>query len=107
TNAGLYDDSIARSKTCEYVPDVVPPGNPVNVGVVVATPAVPAPGTAVQQWMCDAVFGPRSPENVTKTWKRWDTGPSQLTSAKPVAGDPFGGNSFGPVSVASHAIDCA
>jgi len=33
------------------VPAVVPPGNPVKVGVVVATPAVPVSGTAVQQWM--------------------------------------------------------
>ena len=33
------------------------PRKPTNVGVVVATPAVPVPGTAVAAWMCEAVVG--------------------------------------------------
>jgi hypothetical protein len=48
-----------------YVPDVTPVGNPANVGVVVATPAVPTPGVVVQQWMWEAVVTPVSPEKVT------------------------------------------
>jgi hypothetical protein len=39
-----------------YDPLITPDGNPMNVGTDVATPAVLTPGTAVQQWMCDAVF---------------------------------------------------
>ena len=50
---------------CVYVPLVTPPGKPVNVGVVVATPVLP--GAAVKQWMCAAVFGVVSPVNVTVT----------------------------------------
>src|SRR5262245_13978124 len=53
------------SKLWAYVPLVVPPGNPVNVGVVVATPALP--GGATQQWMCAAVLLDVNPLNTTLT----------------------------------------
>jgi len=87
------------------VPAITPSGKPANVGVVVATPAVPVPGEAVAAWMCDAVVLPVSPENVTCTCMVWATG-SMSTCAVPVPGDAFGGDSLGPVRVARYVL-CA
>ena len=44
------------SKVREYDPLFTPDGKPVKVGRMVATPAVPAPGVAVQQWMWELVL---------------------------------------------------
>ena len=51
------------SKVLSYVPDVTPIGKPAKYGVVVATPAVPAPGTVVAACVCAAVVLPSRPEN--------------------------------------------
>ena len=47
------------SKVLSKNPLVVPLGNPVKVGVVVATAAVPENGTAVGPWICAAILGPK------------------------------------------------
>ena len=67
-----------------YEPAVTPSGNPGKVGVVVATPAFPTPGTAVQQWMCEAVVVPVNPENETMTSIVFAV-VLTITSAKPIA----------------------
>jgi hypothetical protein len=48
-------------------PEVTPKGKFSNVGVVVATPAVPVPGVGVGEWICDAVVPAVKPLNVTST----------------------------------------
>ena len=50
---------------------MTPVGNPANVGVVVATPAVPAPGTAVAAWMCALVVVPVRLENAQSIASVW------------------------------------
>src|SRR5258708_37864663 len=79
-----------------YDPLVTPVGKPVNVGTDVATPAVLTPGSAVQQWMCDAVFAATRPLNESCTCMVLAT-VSKWISANPVAGDTFGGASFSPL----------
>ena len=44
------------SKVRAYDPLWTPEGKPVKVGRMVATPAVPVPGVAVQQWMWELVL---------------------------------------------------
>jgi hypothetical protein len=60
----------------------------------VATPAVPTPPAEVQQRMCEAVVEPTRPEKVTSTIMVCATA-SMVTTANPVAGDAFGGDSAG------------
>ena len=74
-------------------------GKPVKDGVVVATPAVPVSGSAVQQCMCDAVVVPSKSLNDTWTSIVFAT-VSMVTNAEPVPGDVFGGDSLGPLRVA-------
>src|SRR4051794_37957504 len=91
--AGLYEVVEVRSSAPElYVPLVTPRGNPANVGVVVATIAVPVKGVGVAAWMCDAVVGLVRPENATLTSRRWSV-VSMSISAAPVAGEVLGGDS--------------
>jgi hypothetical protein len=94
---------------CEYVPLVTVSGNPVNVGTVVATPALL--GGAAQQWMCEAVVPVVKPLNVTSTLIRFVV-VSQVTNAVPVPAEVgWGGFSFkglrpgafGPVATNSNS----
>ena len=62
TNGAFQLDASIKSKRWSYVPAVTPNGKPVKVGVVVATPARPTPGVAVQQWIWAAVTVPSKPE---------------------------------------------
>ena len=78
----------------------VPADNP-NVGSVVATPTFAAPGTVVQQWMCDAVVLPRRPAKLTWTLIV-NKSRSTVTSASPVAGGALDGISAKPVSIAPY-----
>jgi hypothetical protein len=48
-NAGFHVAAWVMSKFIEYDPAVTPSGNPVKLGICVATPAVPVKGEAVQQ----------------------------------------------------------
>src|SRR5947209_1697887 len=57
--------------------------------------AVPDSGAAVQQWMCDAVVVPSKPENDMSMDRRL-AAVSITTVAKPVPGEAFAGDSFGP-----------
>src|SRR5437868_12104240 len=85
------------SNVREYVPDVTPSGKPGNVGVVVATPALPGWGT--QQWMCDAVVPVVRPLKVTLT-VIWFVMVFHVTVAFPVPSDAAGGISLLPFSAA-------
>src|SRR5207302_7074530 len=91
------------SSVLSYVPLVTPSGKPANVGVVVATPAVPVPATAVALWMCDAVVVPTNPLNVTRTRIVFAV-VSKSTSANPVPGEAFVGDSDGPSRKASNVM---
>src|SRR5437588_335251 len=91
------------SRVLSYDPLVTPRGNPENVGVVVATPAVPVPATAVAAWMWDAVVVPSRPENTTCTRMVWAT-VSMVTRASPTPGEALAGDSFGPVRWAEYTI---
>src|ERR1700716_1063933 len=71
-----------------------------NVGNCVATPAVPAPGNAVQQWICEAVVGASKPLKVTLT-AIVKILSSTITWAKPVPGEAFAGLSAEPDRTAS------
>src|SRR4029077_16399862 len=84
-------------------PEVTPKGKFANVGVVVATPAVPEPEAGVGVWICDAVVVPSKPLNDTSTNNVCATS-SVVTVAKPVPGDVFGGDSPGPVRLAVYVI---
>ena len=57
----------------------------------------------MQQWMCDAVVPVVKPLNVTSTNNVFAT-LSVITIADPVPGDPFGGDSPGPVRLAEYVI---
>jgi hypothetical protein len=98
-NAGFHEEDWVISKIIEYEPDVTPSGKPENDGVCVATPAVPVPGEAVQQWMWDAVVPAVNPENVSDTIFNVFAVVSITITAEPVPGDPFGGDSPGPVII--------
>ncbi len=74
-----------------------------NVGVCVATPAVPVPGSAVALWMCEAVVVPSRPEKVTCTRKVCAV-LSNRTSPKPIPGEALGGLSAGPLRSATYRI---
>jgi hypothetical protein len=78
------------------VPDVTPNGNPVNVGVIVATPAVPVPEAAVGECICEAVVIPVKPEKLTWTSIVCNR-VSIVTRVLPVAGELLAGDSLGPV----------
>jgi hypothetical protein len=106
TKAGLYEPSEVRSNVLSYTPLVTPRGNPVKVGVVVATMAVEVPGLAVALWMCEAVVVPRSPANDTWTCRLLVAG-SKSTSENPVPGEVLGGLSPGPVRVVRKTIEAA
>jgi hypothetical protein len=71
---------------------------------MVATPAVPVKGEAVQQWMCDAVVVPSKPWNVTLMTDNVFATSSVITVAEPVPGDAFGGDSPGPVRLTEYVI---
>ena len=101
--AGLYDEADVRSRSCEKSPEVTPKGKFVNVGTMVATPAVPVPGLAVGEWICDAVVPAVKPLNDTSTNNVFATS-SVVTVAKPVPGELFGGDSPGPVRLAEYSI---
>src|SRR3954467_3137029 len=58
------------------------------------------PGGA-QQWMCDAVVGEPKPPNETFTVRK---SPSRVTKARPLPGEPVGGTSLPPVSVAVNRM---
>ena len=70
-----------------YVPDVVPLGKSVKVGVVVATPVFPFGAT--QQWIWAAVLGDVRPLKLKSTRIVCKT-VSMVTSAKPVPDDAVG-----------------
>src|ERR1035437_3185539 len=91
------------SKRWEKGPEVTPDGKPVKVGVVVATPAVPRSGTAVQQWMCEAVSELSRPVNVTSTSMVFTTW-SIVTVANPVPVDRLGGDSLEPFKIAKYEM---
>src|SRR5262245_4589869 len=74
-----------------YVPDVTPTGKPVNLGVVVATPAFTG-GTA-QQWMCAAVVPVVRPAKTTST-VIWLVAVSHVTIAFPLPDEATGGFSL-------------
>src|SRR3954469_11301989 len=93
--AGFQVEPSDVSKVCVKEPLVTSSGRPEKVGTIVATPAVPMPGTAVQQWRCDAVVGDVSPLKVSETVSEWVVG-SKATVPEPVPGDAFGGDSAGP-----------
>src|SRR5262245_58841660 len=101
--AEFQDDANVRSRTLEKFPEVTPKGNPTNDGVWVAIPAVEVKGTAVQQWMCDAVVVPCKPLNDALT-ANVCAASSIVTVAKPVPGDAFGGDSAGPERSAPYVI---
>ncbi len=84
----------------------VPEGNPVKVGVTVATPTAPVSGTMVQQWMCAAVFGASRPPNVVSICSVWATS-SHVTSAVPVPGEALGVASAAPERTAKNEIGTA
>src|SRR6476646_4070811 len=86
-----------------YIPLDTPSGKPVNVGVVVATPAVPVPGSVVQQWMCEAVVKPVRPLKLTCTRIKLVT-LSKWIWANPVPSEILGGDSFGPLRLANQSI---
>ena len=67
------------------------------LGVVVATPTVPVPGAAVQQWIWAAVVVPTRPLKVASIIIVCATS-STTTVAKPVPGEATGGDSDGPSS---------
>jgi hypothetical protein len=100
---GLYEVDSNISRVDTYDPEVTPNGKPEKVGVVVATPAVPDDGTAVQQWICAAVVVPSKPENVTSTFIVLDTS-SIVTTAMPVPGDAFAGDSLAPFRSATYLM---
>jgi hypothetical protein len=75
-----------------------PPGKPVKVGVVVATPVFP-PG-AIQQWIWEAVVPLLRPLKITETSMVFATA-SMMTSAEPVPVDRVAGFSLAPLSDAS------
>lgn len=85
-----------------YVPALTPKGNPVNDGVMVATPAFmtpgSVPGSAVQQWMCEADVLPSSPLNDAST-RIVSKSMSNVARPQPVPGDELVGNSAGPLNV--------
>src|SRR5262245_35991486 len=94
---------------CVYVPLVTPPGKPVNVGVVVATPALA--GAVGQQWMCAAMLGVVRPAKSTMTVMVLVV-VSQNTVVVPVAVDsgcaglslsPLRPGAFGPSATNSSA----
>src|ERR1700704_55892 len=89
-----------------YTPLVTPVGKPGNNGVVVATPAVLTPGTAVQQWMCEAVVVPVRPLKETCTCIVLPT-VSKSTSANPVPSEVLGGTSLAPLRLAKKLIRVA
>jgi len=74
---------------------VIPDGKPGKVGVVVATPAVPEPATAVAAWICDAVTPAMSPEKVACTLIVFAIA-SIVIIALPVPGELLAGTSAGP-----------
>lgn len=53
-----------------------------KLGVYAATPTLPEPGVAVQQWMCEAVVVPTRSANVTGT-RIVSRSKSIVTVAKP------------------------
>ena len=65
--AGVYVVLLLRSNVMPKLPLVTPRGNPIKLGVWAATPALPTPGMAVQQWMCAAELVPIKPANVIPT----------------------------------------
>ena len=69
--AGFQLEARVRLNVPSKVPLVTPRGKPANEGTCVATPAVPAPGTAVALWMCDAVVFASRPLKVTCTRRVW------------------------------------
>jgi hypothetical protein len=88
---------------------MTPSGNPVNVGIVVATPVLL--GGATQQWMCEAVVGVLKPLKFTSTVIKFVV-VSQVTNAVPVpvdvgcGGFSFKGlkpGAFGPVATNSNS----
>ena len=85
------------SNTRSYVPAVTPDGKPVKVGTLVATPAVPTPGTAVVAWICEAVTPATNPEKFACTLIIF---PVTVTVAFPVPGEVVGGCSAGPERMA-------
>src|SRR5215831_12047760 len=94
---------MVRSKNPSYFPLVTPRGKLGNVGSVVATPAVPIPGTAVALWMCDAVVGAAKSLNDTCTRIVCAT-ISKSTSADPLPGDAPPVISMGPLRLAKYII---
>ena len=57
-NAAFHEPSNEVSNVMSYDPLVTPAGKPGNVGVVVATSAVPTPGIAERaMYMCDRCIG--------------------------------------------------
>jgi hypothetical protein len=83
-NPARYVDANVVSNVASKVPNVVPEGNPVNVGVVVVTgPSVSSrfasPGP-LMTWMCAALLMLVRPENETYDTQGWATG-SIVTSA--------------------------
>ena len=70
-----------------------------NVGSIVATPAVPVPATVVGAWMCELVVFPIKPLKVTCT-RIVCAVLSKSTWAKPVPGDAFAGDSLNPSRLA-------
>src|SRR5918993_5422129 len=63
------------------------------------------PGGA-QQWMCAMVVGLTRPAKATFTVSRLVT-VSTVTTAEPMPGEPVGGTSFAPVSVAVSTMTSA
>src|SRR3954447_26252547 len=75
-------------------------------GTSVATPATPLSGTAVQQWMGDAVVVPRRSLKVTSTLMV-SVSSSMNTVAEPTPGLAFGGLSAGPLRLVTKVTACA
>ena len=99
---GRYEGWIPTSGLCHVQfavkdPDVTPSGKPTKLGVVVATPTVPVPGAAVQQWIWAAVVVPTRPLKVASIIIVCATS-STTTVAKPVPGEATGGDLDGPSS---------
>ena len=73
-----------------------PSGKPVKLGNSLATPTLPAPGVAVQQWMCAWVTLPVRPAKFTCTRIVRNTS-SVVTVVKPVPAEITGGDSAAPL----------
>jgi hypothetical protein len=96
-NAPFQLAAWVMSSVLSHAPLETPIGKPVKAGTLVATPAVPVNGVAVQQCMCAAVVFVVMPLKLPATRNVCAT-EFTVTVPEPVAVEAFGGDSLAPVS---------